>query len=258
MRDLSITTIQTTLFWEDPDKNLNHFSELIESIKTETDLIILPEMFTTGFSMDSTKLSEKMDGKSVKWLQKQAKKTKALIIGSLIIKEEGHFFNRLIAAHPSGEIQYYNKRHLFRMAKEDVHFSTGKKQISITYKGWKIAPYICYDLRFPVWSRNTNQNDLYLYIANWPSARINAWGTLIKARAIENLSYVCGVNRIGIDGKGIAYNGQSAIIDYKGDIIESHQDNNSVITTLLSKQKLVDFRAKFPAHLDADNFTINE
>lgn len=258
MRDLSITTIQTTLFWEDPDKNLNHFSELIESIKTETDLIILPEMFTTGFSMNSTKLSEKMDGKSVKWLQKQAKQTKALIIGSLIIKEKGHFFNRLIAAHPSGEIQYYNKRHLFRMAKEDAHFSAGNKQTSITYKGWKIAPYICYDLRFPVWSRNTNQNDLYLYIANWPTARINAWSTLIKARAIENLSYVCGVNRIGIDGKGIAYNGQSAIIDYKGDTVESHLDNDSIITTLLSKKKLVDFRAKFPAHLDADNFIINE
>lgn len=198
-----------------------------------------------------------MKGKEVQWMIAKAEQTNAVIIGSLIIKEQNNYYNRLIVAKPNGELLHYDKRHLFRMANEHQHFSSGSNKLIFEYKGWNICPLICYDLRFPVWSRNDSTIDLYIYVANWPKARISAWTKLLYARAIENLAYVIGVNRIGVDGKDISYAGGSKIIDYKGDIINEHPDNMiSTITSILSKKTLTDFRLKFAAHLDADNFEI--
>lgn len=257
MSDLTITIIQSPLYWEDAEQNKKQFEDHFAQIDTPTDLIILPEMFTTGFTMNSCTLFETMEGKSVEWMLNQAKKTNSVIMGSLLIKEARSFYNRLIVAYPDGQINHYDKRHLFRMANEHDYFNSGNKKLQISIHGWKITPLICYDLRFPVWSRNNNATDLYVYVANWPKARISAWNTLLKARAIENLAYVVGVNRIGIDGKDILYNGSSAIIDFKGDPIHSCKDNNlEIVTRKLSKEDLTTFRDKFPAHMDADDFEI--
>ena len=257
--DLKVTLIQSDLHWEDVDKNLDMFSEKIASISEPIDIIVLPEMFNTGFSMKSKELCEKMDGKSVSWMCIQAKNIDAVIVGSLIIEENNKFYNRLIWAQPNGVIYTYDKRHLFRMANEHDYFTAGNERIVIEYKGWKICPLVCYDLRFPVWSRNSSkdQYDLLIYIANWPGARKVPWSKLLEARAIENQCYVVGVNRVGEDGNGFGYTGNSAIINPKGETISKILENeNCTETVRLSLGDLNNFRNVFPVGMDADKFEI--
>lgn len=244
------------------------FSEKISAIKEETDLIILPEMFSTGFTMNAKACAEEMNGKTFEWLQLKAKEKKCVITGSIIIHEKspsplergwGEAFNRLIWMNPDGTFQLYNKRHLFTLAEEQLTYISGNKKIITEIKGWKICPLICYDLRFPVWSRRTKQEDydLLIYVANWPERRIHAWQQLLVARAIENQSYVAGVNRVGNDGNTIYHSGHSAVIDFKGEqLSKTKPDTETVETISLSKQSLIDFRKHFPFADDADVFKI--
>ena len=262
MQDLRVTLIQADLHWQNPTANLAMLEEKIWEIEGGTDLIILPEMFTTGFTMEVRSLAEPMNFTATKWMKQQAAQTGAVVTGSVIIKENEQFFNRLLWVEPDGTIDTYDKRHLFRMANEDDTFTMGQKRIVKVWKGWKICPLICYDLRFPVWSRNTSSDhvmeyDLLLYVANWPAARISAWDTLLQARAIENLSFVAGVNRTGQDGNGIAYNGHSVIIGPKGTHTRQLTDQEVILTEVLSGTELINFREKFPAYLDTDNFNID-
>ena len=256
--NLKITVLQSELHWENVDKNLSMFTDKIASITDATDLIVLPEMFTTGFTMDSAKFAETKSGKTIQWMKLQAKNKNAAIVGSIIIAEEGKYYNQLIWANPDGEIWSYNKRHLFRMAGENQYYSAGTERIIVDWKGWKICPLICYDLRFPVWSRN--QMPLYdclIYIANWPEARKEPWSKLLEARAIENQVYVLGVNRVGVDGKNIPYSGNSVVIDPKGNAISKIPSHQNYIQTIeLNRQELDDFREKFPVSIDADDFEI--
>lgn len=252
-----ITIIQSALYWQNPEANRAMFEEKIWQIDQSTDLIVLPEMFTTGFSMNAQALAEPMKFATHKWMQQMAAQTRAVITGSFICVENGQYFNRLLWMQPDGNYDYYDKRHLFRMAKEHHSYTAGECMLVKEWKGWKIAPFICYDLRFPVWSRNVNQAyDLALYVANWPAVRSAPWSTLLKARAIENLSYVVGVNRVGTDDSGIEYSGDSAIIDFKGEVLFEKTQEEALYTTALDKDALVRFREKFPAHLDADEFSI--
>lgn len=264
MQDLRISLLQSKLEWENPAANRDHFSVLLDGI-AETDLILLPEMFSTGFTMNSAGLAETMDGETLQWMQAQAEKKNAVICGSLIIQEEKKFFNRLIWMRPDASFETYDKRHLFRMANENEHFSPGSSKLVVELKGWKICPLVCYDLRFPVWSRNIAETDrmsyanweydLLVYIANWPEPRIKAWEKLLYARAIENQCYVAAVNRIGEDGKGIDYSGSSMAIDAKGELLWKAEDNKAEIKTLkFSKSELEAFRKKFPLGMDGDEF----
>ncbi|MEN8839317.1 MAG: amidohydrolase [Flavobacteriales bacterium] len=256
MYDLTVAVIQSEIIWEDIEANLKLFGDKIDSIEKQIDLIVLPEMFTTGFSMN-TGLAEEMDGKTVKWIIDKAKAKNCCIMGSVMLKENGAFYNRMLIAKSDGEILTYDKRHLFTFAGEQNYYSRGEKQVTFELKNWKICPLICYDLRFPVWSRNTSEIDLYIYVANWPEVRKKPWSNLLISRAIENISYVVGVNRIGLDGTDKNYSGNSAIIDYKGDEISQIPESKNHIEILtLSKENLNDFRAKFPALSDGDLFKI--
>lgn len=263
MQDLKVTLIQADLYWQSPTANLAMLEEKIWEIEGQTNLIVLPEMFTTGFTMDAASHAELMNFTTMKWMKQQAAQTGAVVTGSYIVKEQGIFYNRLLWVEPDGSVATYDKRHLFRMANEDDTFTMGKERLVKEWKGWRICPLICYDLRFPVWSRNqylSNEDkmeyDLLLYVANWPAVRISAWDTLLQARAAENLSYVVGVNRTGEDGKGIAYNGHSAVIDPKGIQQKSFEGKVGVHTVILSGENLMTYREKFPAYLDADEFSI--
>jgi predicted amidohydrolase len=263
MKNLSVTTIQTNLHWENADANRAMLEEKISSIPLPTDVIILPEMFSTGFSMNAEALAEPMNFHTFKWMKNMAAKTKALVIGSLIIKENEKYFNRLIWMEPDGDFKTYDKRHLFRMAHEEKVYSPGEQRLVAEWKGWKICPLVCYDLRFPAWSRNqfnkqskTSDYDLLVYVANWPAARSYHWQTLLKARAIENLSYVVGVNRVGFDGKQIGYEGRSLVIDPKGELLFDGAGAENITTTELNVETLNNWRAKFPAYLDADDFDL--
>ena len=256
MKDLRVTVVQTELYWEDIKANIDNLTTKIEPIK-DTDLIILPEMFSTGFSMNPGKLAEDMNGEAVSWLKEIAKKKNINICGSIIIKENTNYVNRFCIANPAGELKYYDKRHLFRMGNEHNHYNGGSERIIFTIGKWRICPLICYDLRFPVWSRNKNEYDLLIYVANWPGSRSLVWGKLLMARAIENQSYVIGVNRVGKDGTGISYSGDSVIIDPKGNPVQKAKANEEVVfTENLSLEELYDFRNKFPVSLDADDFKI--
>ena len=255
--DLKTSIIQSELIWKDINSNLSMFDKKINSISKKTDLIILPEMFTTGFTMEIDFVNEKDEELIISKMQDWALTKNAAICGSIIVKENNNSYNRLYFIKPDGSYQTYNKRHLFRMADEDKYFTAGNEKIIIDYKGWKIRPLICYDLRFPVWSRNiNNEYDLLIFVANWPTPRKNAWSTLLKARAMENLAYCIGVNRIGSDNNGMLYSGSSAIIDFKGDTIFENEDGDVIKTETLSKDNLDAFREKFPAQSDADNFDI--
>ena len=263
-KNLTISIIQTELHWEKKESNLKHFDLKIDQI-TSTDLILFPEMFNTGFSMNSAALCETMEGSTIDWMRKKASKKNAIVCGSLIVEENSKYYNRLIWMRPDGSFEVYDKRHLFRMADEEKYFSQGNKRLIVELKGWKIFPQICYDLRFPVYSRNNfkiegndvqAEYDLAFYIANWPSARVSAWSTLLRARAIENQAYVVGVNRIGDDGNEIAYNGQSAVIDAKGNTIKDAGESETIINVSLSKNELEDFREKFPVGMDRDGFEL--
>ncbi len=260
--DLRITLVQPDLLWEQPERNLAHLQTLIASIGQTTDVVILPEMFTTGFTMNAQPLAEKMDGKSVKWLQTQASQLNALVMGSLIIEIAGKYYNRMVAAHPDGRLDTYDKRHLFRLAHEDEHFTAGAQKTLLYYKGWRILPQICYDLRFPVYSRNQQLTsdsgyDLLVYVANWPEVRSNHWRRLLPARAIENQCYVAAVNRVGIDGKQHAYRGDSAVYDFQGDAPVRLATTEAVSTTPLNGRALQAYREKFMFWQDADSFTIH-
>ncbi len=260
MSDLTITLIQTSLHWESPDRNREQFEKIIQSIHKPSDLIVLPEMFSTGFSMNAAKLAEPMNGKTMEWMHRMAESNKSTITGSFIITEDYKYFNRLIWMHPNGSYSHYDKRHLFRLAEEERTYEAGKHQWIMPLKGWNIFPLICYDLRFPVWSRRSKQldYDLLLYVANWPERRNKAWNQLLIARAIENQSYVAGVNRVGNDGNQVTHSGESAVIDFKGELISSFKAHEEKHETLsLNKQDLINFRTQFPFDRDADSFEIN-
>ncbi|EJF11524.1 amidohydrolase [Pontibacter sp. BAB1700] len=215
--DLRVTIIQTSLHWQDAAANRSMFSEKLALVAPDTDLVVLPEMFTTGFSMDASGLAEETEGPTLEWMKEEAAKHEAVLTGSVIVREGEQYFNRLYWVRPDGTYEHYNKRHLFRMAKEHHTYTPGQEKLLVELRGWKICPLVCYDLRFPVWSRNVgSEYDLLLYVANWPKPRANAWSILLQARAIENLSYVVGVNRVGTDGNGHPYSGDSAIIHPKG------------------------------------------
>ncbi len=257
MEKLNITLVQSDLVWEDISSNLKAFTSKLNQIKEATDIVILPEMFTTGFSMNSENLAEKMSGKGVTWLLEKAQELDALILGSLIIEDQGHYYNRLIAAFPNGAIKHYNKHHLFTLSGEHKFYTAGQKNIQLEYKGWKIRPLICYDLRFPLWARNTDNYDLLIYIASWPKPRINAWDTLLKARAIENMSYVVGVNRIGIDGNNLEYCGHSAVYNCLGKSLSSSYPNKEQVVQIeIEKASLLKTRAKLQFLNDKDSFKI--
>ena len=254
---LNITIIQTELAWEQTEKNLEHFYSRINEISGETDLVILPEMFTTGFSMQPEKLAEPTEGKTLKWMQSVAAEKNTTLTGSLIINENNNYYNRLFVVAPEGDYTIYDKRHLFRMGEENQHYTAGNKRVILNIGSWRILPLICYDLRFPVWSRNQNDYDLSIYIANWPEVRRHVWRTLLMARALENQVYVAGVNRIGRDGNGLTYSGDSMVVDPRGSVLTRTEPNQeSVETVALSLDELNRFREKFPVGKDADEFII--
>ena len=257
MQKLTVSIIQANLVWEDVDTNLKAFTKKIQSIES-TDLIVLPETFSTSFSMNSETLAEPMNGKTMSWMAEIAQNKNAVVAGSAILKENNQIFNRFIWMHPNGSFEKYDKRHLFRMGNEHNHFTAGKERLIVELKGWKICHQICYDLRFPVWSRNKKQEyDLLLYVANWPEVRTAAWEKLLYARAIENQCYVAAVNRIGVDGEGVNCIGNSMFIDPKGELIWKAADaKEESSTTEIYLDELNDFRKKFPVGMDADDFEV--
>lgn len=248
--------IQSSLIWENPIVNRNHFEEKINGLDEDIDLIVLPEMFSSGFTMKPKNIAETMQGETVLWLQSLAKAKKSAITGSLVIKENGNFYNRLVFIFPSGEIQFYDKRHLFTLAGEDKIYTAGKNKLIIEYKGWKICPLICYDLRFPVFSRNAEEYDVLIYVANWPKVRINAWNALLKARAIENMCYTIGVNRIGEDNNKLEYNGHTQAINFLGDYLLDPAESEAVFIVELNKEELISARKKFNFLNDQDSFVL--
>jgi predicted amidohydrolase len=257
-KDLAVHIIQPDIQWEQAAKNLEHIEQLIKPLDY-SDLIVLPEMFNTGFSMNVEEMSEDWNGNTCKWMLEMAKKTSSVIMGSLIFKEKHNYFNRLIAVYPDKSKKYYNKRHLFRLGDEHNYYKEGNSYTTIQVKDWKIRMLICYDLRFPVWSRNTDGYDLLVYVANWPLSRVHAWKTLLMARAIENQAFVIGANRIGSDGNSIRYGGESLVIDPLGKLLNKPIKNKeSVISTNLNFNSLSRIRKKFPVLLDRENFTLKD
>ena len=259
MSVLKITTFQTYLFWENIDKNLQYLSLRLTSIRETTDLIVLPEMFSTGFSMNTEKLAEKMNGKTMKWMVEQAIKYKSVITGSIIIKEKNKYYNRLIWMRPNGTHEYYDKKHLFGLGEEDKHYTAGSKKLFVELKGWKICPAICYDLRFPIWIRNTNQEyDMLLIVANWPEHRSLHWRSLIPARAIENQAFVVAVNRVGHDGNEVYHSGDSMCIDPNGKVIYYKPNDEDLYTFSINKNDVTEARAALPFLKDGDSFTLTD
>lgn len=257
--DLRVSMIQSHIIWEDRSENLGYYGELLRRVSGKTDLAVLPETFTTGFSMNVEALADTMEGETLAAMKEWAAKYRMAVTGSFIVQEEGKYYNRAVFVTPEGACFWYDKRHLFRMAEEDRHFSAGDKQVIVSYKGWNICLQVCYDLRFPVWSRNVgNAYDLLIYMANWPEPRKKVWKSLLQARAIENMSYVCGVNRVGVDGKGFRYRGDSMIYDPRGKkVADAGKREEITRTCTLRKSDLDEFRSKFPAWKDADSFTID-
>ena len=264
MSTLAITTVQTYLHWEDKTSNLNMFEEKINGIKEKTELVILPEMFSTGFAVNPERLAEKMDGVTVSWMKRMASEKNIVLAGSIIIEEEGKYFNRLIWMLPNGQLGHYDKRHRFAFAGENENYTAGNKRLIASVKGWKINLLVCYDLRFPVWSRQSPHHesesglefDVIVYVANWPERRNHAWKSLLLARAIENQSYVIGVNRIGEDGDGLYHSGDSMIVGPLGEILYHQEHKEEVFTCTLHKEKLEEARTKFPFWKDADDFFV--
>jgi predicted amidohydrolase len=254
---LRISLVQYDVIWENPSANRLKLDRLLAPLKGQTDLILLPEMFTTGFSMNARELAEAMDDDSVAWMKKHASELNSAIAGSMIIKENDHFFNRFMFVTPAGRIDYYDKRHLFSMGDENQYFHPGNSRVIVNYLGWRIALFVCYDLRFPVWCRSVNDADLMLFTANWPEKRKIVWQTLTRARAIENQLYVACVNRTGRDGTGIPYAGDSTLIDPKGELLcDLNHQTDLVETSAVSLEKLNQFREKFPVGKDEDLFEI--
>lgn len=277
MSTLTITTIQSDLVWEDKTANLRQFEHKIRNINAKTEVVILPEMFSTGFSMQPELLAETMEGETVAWMKRVSAENNIILTGSIIIEEDGNYFNRLIWMLPNGQYGQYDKRHLFAYGKEDEHYSPGNKRLIASVKGWRINLLVCYDLRFPVWARqqinrisapldapqkpfgsaqDAAEYDLLIYVANWPERRSHAWKTLLCARAIENQCYVVGVNRVGNDGKEIYHSGNTLVIDPLGQVLYHMADEEEVNTITLSKEKLEEVRTTFPFWKDADDFTL--
>lgn len=259
MSTLNITTIQSNLFWEDKTANLHMLEQKISSIQEKTEIVILPEMFNTGFTMQPHLFAETMQGETVAWMQRVSSENSIVLTGSVIIEEEGNYFNRLIWMLPNGKFGYYNKRHLFAYGEEDKYYTAGNKRLIASVKGWKINLQVCYDLRFPVWARqqpkeSETEYDLLVYVANWPEKRSHAWKTLLCARAIENQCYVVGVNRVGSDGNKVYHSGNSLVIDPLGQVLYHMADEEDINTITLSKEKLDEVRARFPFWKDADDF----
>ena len=253
---MKIALIQIPLVWEDPKSNRANIEQKINTLEAGIDLIVLPEMFTTGFTMQPERVAETMQGETIVWMQSLAKAKNFAITGSLVINEKGNYYNRLLFVFPSGDIQFYDKRHLFTLAGEDQSFTSGKHKLIFEYQGWNICPLICYDLRFPVFSRNTENYDLLIYVANWPKTRINAWDTLLKARAIENMSYTIGVNRLGVDDNNLEYVGHSQIVDYLGNPVIEPQTTEGVFIAEIDKNSLIETRKKLDFLKDKDNFEL--
>lgn len=248
--------IQTNLIWENPAENRKLFQEKINSITEAIDLIVLPEMFTSGFTMNPSSVAETMDGDTISWLKEMATTKNCAITGSLVIQEQENFHNRMVFVFPNGEVQHYDKRHLFTLAGEEKVYKAGSEKLIVEYKGWRICPLVCYDLRFPVFSRNTENYDLLIYVASWPQPRINAWDILLKARAVENLSYAIGVNRVGIDNNNLEYNGHSQVIDELGNYLLSPQENDGFFILELDKNKIHETRNRLNFLNDKDKFTL--
>lgn len=253
---MKIVLIQSDLYWEQPDKNRNHFEQKINGITQAVDLIVLPEMFSTGFTMNAKAVAETMQGETVHWMQALAKQNKCAITGSLIIEENGQYYNRMLFVFPDGEMQQYDKRHLFSLAGENQFYTGGTQKVIVEYLDWKICLQICYDLRFPVFARNVENYDLLLYVANWPKVRINAWDALLKARAIENLSYVVAVNRVGLDANKYEHVGHSQVIDFLGNPVLDPQENEGVFVVEIDKNTMLETRKKLDFLSDRDNFTV--
>ncbi|MBS1636204.1 MAG: amidohydrolase [Bacteroidetes bacterium] len=259
MNTLRVTIVQTTLAWQDVRANLEHFSQRLAAIQEPTDLIVLPEMFTTGFTMTPESSAEIHGGPGLQWMLGKAKEKQCVVTGSIAVKDGAQFYNRLYWAKPDGSYEYYDKRHLFRMAHEQEHYTAGTGKQVFEWKGWKICPLVCYDLRFPVWSRNSAANpyDLLIYVANWPEVRSYPWKQLLIARAIENQAFVIGVNRIGADGNNIAHAGDSAVINPRGEHMSDLKPHEDAVKTIeIHKSYLDEFRKVFPVMLDADSFKI--
>lgn len=262
MQDLIITLIQCPLFWESPEANHAYFEEKLWELKAVPDIVLLPEMFNTGFTMHAAGNAEVMGGKSFKWMKMQSERMGCVICGSLIIKEDSNYYNRLIWMRPDGSYETYDKRHLFRMGNEHQAYTPGKERLIVKHKGWRICPMICYDLRFPVFSRNIDQDrnfayDLILFVANWPKPRVAAWDILLQARAAENVAYSVGLNRIGKDENGYEFTGHSGAYNMIGEPLLHLGEAEVVDNVLLSGEDLIDWRQKFPANLDADLFKLS-
>lgn len=259
MSSLTFTLLQSNLFWEDVDANLNMFTQKIESISTKTNVVILPEMFSTGFSMQPQLLAQTIDGSCVNWMKAMAAQHKIIITGSVMIKEDDKYYNRLIWMQPNGSYGSYNKRHCFAFANEHKHYTAGNKKLIAQANGFKINLKICYDLRFPVWSRQENKNNLYdvlIYVANWPQKRSYAWKNLLVARAIENQCYVIGVNRVGFDGNNIEHSGDSMVVNPLGEILYTKAFDEDVYTFTIQQSQIQEIRNQFPFYKDADEFEI--
>ncbi|PZR16245.1 MAG: amidohydrolase [Flavobacterium psychrophilum] len=253
---MKVAVIQTSLTWENQQVNCARFEKLIKTHKVAADIILLPEMFSTGFTMKPEAVAETMDGETVMWMKKLAAAKNCAIAGSVVITEKGNYYNRFLFVMPDGEIESYDKRHLFTLAGENKAYTNGADRLVIEYRGWKICPLVCYDLRFPVFSRNTEDIDLLLYAANWPAPRVLAWDTLLRARAIENMCYVAGVNRIGQDINGHHYPGHSQVFDYLGTSLTMPSEEEEVITVELDKQSMLETRKKFDFLSDRDTFIL--
>ncbi|MFZ0598548.1 MAG: nitrilase family protein [Flavobacterium sp.] len=253
---MKIALIQSDLYWEDVSKNRKSFESKINEIDSGVNLVVLPEMFSTGFTMNAPQVAETMQGETVLWMQSLAKQKNFAITGSLIIVEKEQYYNRMFFVFPSGEIQYYNKRHLFSLAGEDKFYTSGDKKVIVDYLGWKICLQVCYDLRFPVFARNVENYDLLLYVANWPKVTTNAWDALLKARAIENLSYVVGVNRIGLDANSFEHIGHSQAVDFLGNYILEPQETEATFIVDLDKDVMLETRKKLDFLSDKDTFEI--
>ena len=253
---LKIALIQTSLIWENPLENRSHLAQKITGFMEDVDLIVLPELFSSGFTMNPKAVAETMEGETVSWLQHLAKAKNAAITGSLVIEENGKYYNRLLFVYPDGEIKTYDKRHLFSLAGEDQFYTAGTEKLIVDYKGFKICPLVCYDLRFPVFARNVENYDLLIYVANWPKPRVNAWDILLKARAVENMCYTIGVNRTGTDANNHHYSGHSQAIDFLGNYLVDPQEADGVFMVELDKEKLLETRNKLPFLNDKDEFKL--
>lgn len=255
--NLTVSALQYDIFWENPRENLSKLDKLLIDVPNNSDVILLPEMFTTGFSMNTSEMAELMSGTTIKWMKEKAEVLDKVVAGSVIIKEDLKYRNRFLWVEPNGSIQYYDKRHSFGLGGEDEYFTSGNRRVIIEHKGWRIFPIICYDLRFPEWIKNNLDYDILINVANWPKERSEHWKSFLTARAIENQAYVIGLNRIGMDEKNRQYIGDSAIIDFNGDTMNYLGNIEGILTAKFSKTPLVKYREEYPFLKDQDSFTLD-